>query len=130
MSIEIAKDWLKAAEDDLLTIEEIKDNPNLTNIIAFHSQQCIEKTFKAILEFFDKEVPKIHSTIRLYEMVRQYIELPVDLNILTDLDDLYINGRYPSELGFLPSGKPTSEDAMIFYISAQNIFKKVNEFIS
>ena len=60
MNVEVAKDWLKAAEDDLLTIEELKDNPNLTNIVAFHSQQCVEKTFKAILEFFDKDVPKIH----------------------------------------------------------------------
>jgi|YelNatPaOPRAMG01_1025707.scaffolds.fasta_scaffold36165_2 hypothetical protein len=37
MSIELAKEWLKASEDDLMTIEEIQDNPNLTNIVAFHS---------------------------------------------------------------------------------------------
>ncbi len=129
MSVELAKEWLKAAEEDLLTIEEIKDNPNLTNVVAFHSQQCLEKSFKALLELHDKDVPKIHSTLRLYDMVREDLELHVDLDILTDLDDLYINGRYPSELGLMPSGKPPLEDAIMFYNYTRNIFERIKEFV-
>jgi HEPN domain-containing protein len=129
MSIELAKEWLKASEDDLMTIEEIQDNPNLTNIIAFHSQQCVEKAFKGLLEFFNKDIPKIHSTVKLYDMVRDYIDLPVDLDIFTDLDDLYINGRYPSGLGIMSSGKPSIVDAKRFYEFAQEIYLKIKEFI-
>jgi hypothetical protein len=44
------KEWLKASKDDLLAIEELVDNPHLTHIVAFHAQQCVEKSMKAIIE--------------------------------------------------------------------------------
>ncbi|MDD5373623.1 MAG: HEPN domain-containing protein [Sulfurimonas sp.] len=44
------KEWLKAANDDLLTINEIINNNFLTHIVAFHAQQSVEKTLKALLE--------------------------------------------------------------------------------
>ncbi len=37
----LAEEWLKHAEKDLLTIERIIDEEYLTNIVAFHAQQCI-----------------------------------------------------------------------------------------
>jgi len=41
-------EWLKSAYADLLTIERIIDNEYLTHVVAFHSEQAIEKCFKAI----------------------------------------------------------------------------------
>ena len=46
-------DWLKSAEKDLSTIDKIIEDDNLTPISAFHAQQAIEKSFKAIVEEFD-----------------------------------------------------------------------------
>ncbi len=46
----ITAEWLKSAKSDLDTIEEILSNDQLSHVVAFHSQQCIEKTFKAIIE--------------------------------------------------------------------------------
>jgi len=43
--------WLKAAKDDLDSIGYIINAEHLTNIVAFHSQQAIEKTFKSLLEY-------------------------------------------------------------------------------
>jgi len=43
-------EWIKAASDDLLVIEKIIDNEELTHIVAFHSQQAIEKSLKSLLE--------------------------------------------------------------------------------
>ena len=40
-----AKGWLDSAKDDLLLIGEINDSDNLTHMVAFHSQQVIEKSF-------------------------------------------------------------------------------------
>ena len=37
------KEWLKVSIDDLMTIEEIILNENLTHISAFHTQQSVEK---------------------------------------------------------------------------------------
>jgi HEPN domain-containing protein len=55
--LEIYKEWLKAANDDLILLDDIIDNQHITNLIAFHSQQAVEKTLKAYL---GDKVPKIH----------------------------------------------------------------------
>ena len=67
----------------------------------------MEKCFKAVLEEHSRKVPKEHSTLKLYGLVKELIPLEADTEILTDLDDLYIEARYPGELGLLPNGKPT-----------------------
>jgi len=38
----ITKDWFLAAEDDLLSAKKLMSEVRLTNIVAFHCQQCIE----------------------------------------------------------------------------------------
>ena len=45
----MAKEWIKASLIDLKVINEIIDNENLTSMTAFHSQQSIEKSLKAII---------------------------------------------------------------------------------
>ena len=39
------KEWLKASNDDLLTIGKLLNDAHLTHIVAFHAQQSIEKSF-------------------------------------------------------------------------------------
>jgi HEPN domain-containing protein len=46
----ITNDWLISAESDLAIIDRIIDQPNLTHQVAFHAQQVVEKSFKAISE--------------------------------------------------------------------------------
>ena len=55
----MAKEWIKASLIDLKVINEIIDNKNLTSMTAFHSQQSIEKSLKAILEYHNQDIPKI-----------------------------------------------------------------------
>jgi len=50
----ITKEWLLSAEGDLLLVKEIIDHENLTHLSAFHSQQAIEKSFKALIFVFIK----------------------------------------------------------------------------
>ena len=47
---EMTKEWLKAAKDDLDVIEKIIEIDHLTNMVAFHAQQAVEKSFNAVLE--------------------------------------------------------------------------------
>ena len=49
MNRKLAIEWLKASYSHLVLIAEIIDNDFLTHMIAFHSQQSIEKAFKAIM---------------------------------------------------------------------------------
>ena len=73
-----AENWLQAASDDLSVINEIIQNENLSHMVAFHSQQAIEKSIKAILEEKETKVPKIHNIITLKEKIEKYIKLEID----------------------------------------------------
>ena len=50
MSVEMAKEWLKSAKLDLENIHYIIEVEHLTSVVAFHTQQTIEKSLKAYLE--------------------------------------------------------------------------------
>ena len=117
--------WLNSAGDDLMLIQEIIDNEYLTNMVAFHSQQAIEKSIKAVLEEKEGAVPKIHNIITLRGKVEKYIELSVDQELFDQINELYIDSRYPMDMGFLPDGKPSKEIADDFF----NIATEVNENI-
>ena len=95
----------KSCKKDLLVVEKILDDENLTNIIAFHSQQCIEKAFKSILIFYTGEIPRIHNLLKLYGMISEYEKIDVNLQSLKRINETYIDSRYPSDLGLLPNGQ-------------------------
>jgi len=44
------RDWLIAAEDDLLAGRKLAGEDRLTNVVVFHCQKCLEKCFKAVIE--------------------------------------------------------------------------------
>lgn len=115
-------DWLLSAESDLLLIQEIINRENLTHLSAFHAQQAIEKSFKAIIEEFDLGFIKSHSLEMLYDKVKEKILAEIILDHLILLDQLYIDARYPGELGLLPDGKPTLKEAATFYNLGKQIF--------
>ena len=115
--------WIKAAKDDLDNISYIIKIEHLTNIVAFHSQQAIEKSFKALIEYKKIEFVKTHNLEKLYKKLENIIK--VEYESLELINELYIESRYPGDMGILPYGKPTLEDAKEFYIFAQNLFDKV-----
>lgn len=116
-------DWFSSAESDLLLIQEIISIENLTHLSAFHSQQAIEKSFKAIIEEFELGFIKSHSLEMLHNKVKEHIISDIDLDQLILLDQLYIDARYPGELGLLPDGKPSAKEAKEFYILGKQIFE-------
>jgi len=123
MATKLAKEWLKASLSDLMNIEAIIDNNFLTHITAFHSQQSVEKSLKAMIENKNQKIPRVHSLRKLIELVDNKIEY--NLELIKLLDSLYIESRYPTDLGLLPYGKPTLEDAREFFDFAQSVFDEV-----
>jgi HEPN domain-containing protein len=124
---EISREWLRKAQDDLDVIEEIKNKKHLTNMIAFHAQQAIEKSLKAIIDEFDLGFVKIHQIERLLEIVKEHLEAKIDNEIVQMLDSLYIESRYPVDIGLLPDGKPSEEDANKFFEFAILIYRSVKK---
>lgn len=116
-------DWLHSAESDLQLIQEIISRENLTHLSAFHAQQAIEKSFKAIIEEFELGFIKSHSLEMLYSKVKGKILTEINSDLLILLDQLYIDARYPGELGLLPDGKPTVKEAEEFYSLGSQIFE-------
>jgi len=50
---ETTEQWLTAAQDDLRVVARIASDDYLTHMVAFHSQQCIEKCCKAVIEEYE-----------------------------------------------------------------------------
>lgn len=71
----ISHEWMIAASDDLATIESIADKPSLTHIVAFHAQQCVEKSLKGVIEEFELQSAKIHNLRRLFSVCDRYVTL-------------------------------------------------------
>ena len=121
----ISTAWLSAAYDDLVLIKEIIRNETLTHMVAFHAQQAIEKSFKALLEERDGIVPRIHTLETLLARITKYVVIDAELDLLDDLDKLYVDARYPADFGLLPDGKPTVEEAIAFNELAIYIHNKI-----
>jgi HEPN domain-containing protein len=121
----ISSAWLSAANDDLVLIQEIMSNETLTHLVAFHAQQAIEKSFKALLEEREGIVPRIHTLENLLVRITKYTSIDGELDLLEDLDKLYIDSRYPADFGLLPDGKPTVEEATAFNELAVYIHDKI-----
>ena len=123
------REWLNAAGDDLITIENLLDNPILTNIIAFHAQQAIEKSLKAIIEENGIVFIKTHNLQTLFLKIEEIIPFSVNERIISELDRLYVDTRYPNDLGLMPYGKPTLEEAEIYFQEALKIKKQTEAFL-
>ncbi len=125
----ITEEWLDKAREDLDVALEIISKEHLTNMVAFHSQQAVEKTLKGIIEEFEIDFVKTHNLERLLGMVKKKMSLDVDLNIIKRLDEVYISTRYPIDLGLLPSGKPTIQDAKELYDFADALYRNVKKLL-
>jgi HEPN domain-containing protein len=119
------KDWLIAAEDDLLAAKALVHDSRLTNLAAFHCQQCIEKSFKAMIEELEKTVLKSHDLIRLQLSANIELSDP-ESRLLEIINEVYIDARYPGDLGLLPQGKPITSEIESFIQFCETILNKVN----
>jgi HEPN domain-containing protein len=106
------KDWILLADKDLYAAEILlKDDYPLTNIVAFHCQQAIEKYLKTFL--IEKDIPliKTHDLVKLNRLTLDIKDLGIDKEKLIIINEVYTGSRYPGELGLMPDGMPSNEQA-------------------
>lgn len=118
----ITLEWLNSAKDDLLIITKIIDDVSLTHHVAFHAQQAVEKSIKSVIEEFEIDLIKTHSLETLFGKIQGFINIPIEIEIIKKLDQLYIDARYPGDIGLLPDGKPSIYDAIVFQQAAENTY--------
>ncbi|MDK9699983.1 MAG: HEPN domain-containing protein [bacterium] len=92
--------WLSKADGDYNTAKRelaVIENPNYDSVF-FHSQQCVEKLFKALLIHNSQTPPKIHDLLELYRiMIEFYPDIRINEHRLTRLSLGAVNYRYPYE---------------------------------
>ncbi len=94
MKIDMPREWLKSSKLDLENIKYILEAEHLTSIVAFHAQQSIEKSFKAVIEHQNKKIPKQHDLLKLKSIIADVFTVGDD-DILDSLNALYLESRYP-----------------------------------
>jgi len=125
----ITQQWLEYAKADLKSCENNIKDDFLTNIVAFHSQQTVEKCFKAIIEENSLKLERVHNLFKLHSIIETCITYEIDLEKLELLDKVYTSSRYPSELGLMPFGKPNNEQVNEMFEFAKYIYKMTIKMI-
>jgi len=123
------KDWLNYAKTDLLNCELIINEEFLTNIVAFHPQQVVEKSFKALIEEKGLNIPRVHNLQRLFGVIQSFIHEEIDMPKLVLLDSIYTSSRYPGDIGLMASGKPSLTESKELFDSAKQIFEIIVQSI-
>jgi len=120
---------MKFASEDLQAAEVLL-KARIFNQVLFHSQQCVEKSLKALILFEGKNPPKTHQLSSLmllisgvsFEDFREGYEV---------LDQIYMPSCYPDALpGTLPDGLPNQKQATEALETAREIFKVVQNILS
>ena len=119
-----AEEWLEFADVELRSAEKLIDDEYLTRAAAFHAHQCVEKSIKAVLEILGNRVPRTHDLALLVEAMRASgLNPSIDDDVLDEMNQVYIETRYPADFGLLPGGTPTTEIVRNFIGFASNIHR-------
>lgn len=120
--------WLEFAKEDYETIQSLQ-NTNLFRSICFHAQQTVEKILKAYLSSVDKQIPRSHDISRLF--LETGLDLPENVlqKDLEFLSSIYIETRYPPDIGLLPEGNPQEADANRAIKNAETLFKYILDIL-
>jgi HEPN domain-containing protein len=119
------KDWYHFADKDIIGAEDLITDPDVTTLVAFHCQQAVEKYIKAYLIEHDVPLVKIHDLVKLYGMVKNIKDLELNETVLSQINKVYVDERYPGALGILPDGEPSMEEVKEFLDFAKAVAAKI-----
>jgi len=128
---DITKGWIEYAERDFKLAKELLEDEYYSNQSVYHSQQAIEKIIKAVLEETKIRFPKIHMVQILFSLLPSEFKnkVTIDESELELVDDIFIESKYPSDLGLLPKGLPSKEDAKQIFVIAEKIYKPLLKYL-
>jgi HEPN domain-containing protein len=93
-------EWIEKAEEDFRaasTLRRLRRKP-VHNVVCFHSQQCIEKYLKAILEKNGVVIRKIHALPALLDQCSDKCPLLIGMREdMIRLSAYAVEFRYPGE---------------------------------
>ena len=121
--------WFDYALDDFKAIKVLL-NEKVYRLVCFHAQQFVEKMFKGLLLQQGIDPPRTHDLGFLYQKLYQLnVSVKIDMADLEFLSEVYVEFRYPPDIGLLAHGEPTKEDAQKALEIAQRIFTQVEKML-
>ena len=90
---------------------------------------ALKKCLKAFIEEADIEVRKTHNLLTLKTALDHCRRLDLDEDMLSLLNKLYIDSKYPGSFGLLPSGAPSLEDAEQFVAFAVDVMQMTRKLL-
>jgi len=118
------KNWLDFAEKDIRSAEKLSEDEYLTQSAAFHCHQAVEKVFKAILENNEQKIPRIHNLEVLCRLSNAVCEIALEKQTLKKINEVYIDSRYPGDVGLVPSGSPSMKTIQEFLDFIHQLYNK------
>lgn len=119
--------WFDYASEDIKAAE-ILYTQGIYRLVSFHAQQAVEKALKGLLWRLHINPPKIHDLVILYHKVREYYpDVHLSEDELEFLSGIYLESRYPADLGLLPEGEPAEPDARKLLEIAQGILQTIRK---
>jgi len=125
----LAISWIYYADNDINTANKLVKIGGSRGQVAVFCQQAIEKYFKGHLAEHGREIRKTHDLLSLYKEIENIESWNLDKDLLGDINDIYIDYRYPGDIGITPNGEmPTTEETRSYLEFAQEveaIFKRL-----
>jgi len=89
-----ARRWLTKADEDLAAAQRLL--PEVVNQAAFHVQQALEKTLKALMVAKRQQIRKTHDISLLMSLVRPLWPSLIPQRFpIAELTEWYVASRYP-----------------------------------
>lgn len=128
---ELADRWLSYANTDREACSQLLGSPGLESIVAFHCQQTIEESYKALLVLFDQSPPRIHDLTRLAGFVTALIDDPTfDPVVLARITQYYTQSRYPLTMEADEKAIPAVEETREMVVHANHVFDFAKETLA
>jgi HEPN domain-containing protein len=110
----VVRRWVQKAEHDLITAKVVLENqPDVTDTVCFHAQQCVEKALKAYLTLADIHVERTHHLPYLLDrcsvLLPQFEEIRQHALALTDYA---VEVRYVDDWRDIPGEEARSAVAL------------------
>ena len=127
--------WLERAAEDVRATRVLLGS-HILRQAAFHLQQAVEKTLKALLVAARQDIRKTHDLTLLADLVHSYWpELVTTPFPLAYLSRWYLTSRYPGDDGGTPTGdgvKAALDDVTAFFgsVIAQAPVQLVEEVLT
>ena len=116
------KEWIEKAERDIKSAKILKEHECGNDVVAFHSQQAVEKLLKAYLIFNGEGIVSGHSLIYLCKMSEKHNnDFKKYIKDCGFVNQYYIETRYPADNPLIVSDYEAEECIKI----AEEIYRAV-----